>query len=99
MLPPRATRTETICPDTSRFLSLNGAAFGVKLSDIVCSCYLKAKPAGVNYRGLDVFRPTPTSPTTEFIVNNFLGGVWPVGSLSDTLYGDKSEALDRKSVV
>src|SRR3546814_9165950 len=33
------------------------------------------------------------SPTTEFIVNNFLGGVWPVGSLSDTLYGDKSEAL------
>src|SRR3546814_16104470 len=38
-------------------------------------------------------RPTPPSPTTEFIVNNFLGGVWPVGSLSDTLYGDKSEAL------
>src|SRR3546814_8500032 len=58
-------------------------------SSDVCSSDL----AGVNYLALDIFRPTPPSPTTEFIVNNFLGGVWPVGSLSDTLYGDKSEAL------
>src|SRR3546814_8109767 len=68
-------------------------AFGDKCSWIVCAFYLKSKPAGVNYLALDIFRPTPPSPTTEFIVNNFLGGVWPVGSLSDTLYGDKSEAL------
>src|SRR3546814_9442211 len=58
-------------------------------SSDVCSSDL----AGVNYLALDIFRPTPPSPTTEFIVNNFLGGVWPVRSLSDTLYGDKSEAL------
>src|SRR3546814_8031566 len=58
-------------------------------SSDVCSSDL----AGVNYLALDIFRPTPPSPTTEFIVNNFLGGVWPVGSFSDTLYGDKSEAL------
>src|SRR3546814_10687147 len=87
--PPRSTRTDTLFPYTTLFRS----AFGDKLSWIVGAFYLKSKPAGVNYLALDIFRPTPPSPTTEFIVNTFLGGVWPVGSLSDTLYGDKSEAL------
>src|SRR3546814_3406970 len=52
-------------------IQLSGTAFGDKLSWIVGAFYLKSKPAGVNYLALDIFRPTPPSPTTEFIVNNF----------------------------
>src|SRR5690606_11088921 len=72
---------------------LSGTVLNDSSSWLVGAFYLKSKPAGVNYLALDLFRPTPPSATTEYVVNNFLGGVWPVGSLSDTLYGDKSKAL------
>lgn len=87
------TRNKSVSEQFSDELQISGSLLNDRLTWIAGAFYLKAKPAGVNYLVLDLFRPTPPSPTTQAIVNGALGGVWPVGSLSDTLYGDQSHAL------
>ncbi len=87
------TRNHSVSEQYTDELQISGSFLNEKLSWIAGAFYLKAQPAGVNYLVLDLFRPTPPSPTTAAIVNGVLGGVWPVGSLSDTLYGDESKAV------
>lgn len=87
------TRNHSVSEQYTDELQISGSLLNDKLSWIAGAFYLKAQPAGVNYLVLDLFRPTPPTPTTAAIVNGALGGVWPVGSLSDTLYGDESYAL------
>jgi iron complex outermembrane receptor protein len=87
------TRNLSISEQLSDELNASGTLFQDKLSWIFGAFYLDERPAGQDYLTLDLFRPTPPSPTTAFIVNNFLGGVWPVGSMGNTLYGDISKAL------
>ena len=87
------TRNKSVSEQFTNEIQLSGTLLQDDLSWLVGAFYLKAQPAGVNYLVLDLFRPTPPSPTTDAIVNGFLGGVYPVGSLSDTLYGDESKAL------
>ena len=74
-------------------LQFSGHALDDKLSWLVGAFYLSAGPAGKDDLVLDLFRPTPPTATTAYIVKNFLGGVWPVGALDDTLYTDSSKAL------
>jgi iron complex outermembrane receptor protein len=87
------TKNLSISEQLSDEMNVSGTAFDDKLSWIAGAFYLDERPAGQDYLTLDLFRPTPPSPTTAFIVNNFLGGVWPVGSMGNTLYGDTSKAL------
>ncbi|WCP14005.1 Vitamin B12 transporter BtuB [Sphingobium sp. AntQ-1] len=87
------TRNHSVSEQYTNELQISGSLFNDRLSWLAGGFYLKAQPAGVNYLVLDLFRPTPPTPTTQAIVNGALGGVWPVGSLSDTLYGDQSHAL------
>lgn len=87
------TRNKSVSEQFTNELQLSGSLLDDTLSWLVGGFYLKSRPAGVNYLVLDLFRPTPPTPTTQAIVDNFLGGVYPVGSLSDTLYGDESKAL------
>ena len=87
------TRNKSVSEQFTDEIQLSGSLFEDRLSWLVGAFYLKARPAGVNYLVLDLFRPTPPSPTTAAIINGALGGVYPVGSLSDTLYGDESKAL------
>jgi len=87
------TRNKSVSEQYSNELQIAGTLFNDRLTWLAGAFYLKAQPAGVNNLVLDLFRPTPPSPTTEAIVNGALGGVWPVGSLSDTLYGDESHAV------
>lgn len=87
------TRNHSVSEQFSNEVQLSGKAFHEALSWLVGGFYVDVGPAGVNYLVLDLFRPTPPSPTTQFIVNNFLGGIWPVSQLADTLYADRSKAL------
>jgi iron complex outermembrane receptor protein len=87
------TRNLSISDQLSDEMNVSGTAFKDKLSWIFGAFYLDARPDGPDYLTLDLFRPTPPTPTTAYIVNNFLGGVWPVGSLGNTFYGDMSKAL------
>lgn len=87
------TRNKSVSEQFSDELQLSGSLLDDRLTWLVGGFYLKARPAGVNYLVLDLFRPTPPTPTTSAIVNGALGGIWPVGSLSDTLYGDESHAV------
>lgn len=72
---------------------LSGTALDNKLSWLAGAFYLIERPDGPDGLAEDLFRPTPASATTSLIVNNFLGGAWPVGALADTLYGDQSKAI------
>jgi iron complex outermembrane receptor protein len=74
-------------------VQLSGTALGESLNWLVGGFYLDDAPNGPTYLTLDLYRPTQPSPTTSFIVNNFLGGIWPIGSQADSLYTDKSKAV------
>lgn len=74
-------------------IQISGTAFNKTLSWLVGGFFLDEGPAGRDYLILDLFHPTPPSATTQFVVTNFTGGIWPISSLTDTLYGDKSKAL------
>jgi iron complex outermembrane receptor protein len=87
------TKNLSISEQLSDEMNASGTAFNDKLTWIFGAFYLDERPAGQDYLTLDLFRPTPPSPTTSFIVNNFLGGVWPVGSMGNTFYGDTTKAL------
>ncbi len=87
------TRNKSVSEQFTDEVQLSGSLFDDHLSWLGGAFYLKARPAGVNYLVLDLFRPTPPSARTAAIVNGALGGIWPVGSLSDTLYGDESKAV------
>ncbi|MDB5686333.1 MAG: hypothetical protein JWR77_922, partial [Rhizorhabdus sp.] len=87
------TRNKSVSEQFTDEVQLSGSLLDDRLSWIGGAFYLKAQPAGVNNLVLDLFRPTPPSATTAAIVNGALGGIWPVGSLSDTLYGDESKAV------
>jgi iron complex outermembrane receptor protein len=87
------TRNSSISEQISDEMNFSGNALHDRLSWIFGAFYLDARPAGPDYLTLDLFRPTPPTPTTSYIVNNVLGGVWPVGSMTNTFYGDASKAL------
>jgi iron complex outermembrane receptor protein len=70
-----------------------GDAFDRSLNWLAGAFYLDDAPNGPDYLVEDLFRPTTPSPTTSFIVNNFLGGIWPIGTAADNLYSDRSRAL------
>lgn len=70
-----------------------GSAFDNSLNWLAGAFYLDDAPTGPDYTVEDLYRPTSPSPTTQFIVNNFLGGIWPIGSQADNLYSDQSRAL------
>jgi iron complex outermembrane recepter protein len=72
---------------------LAGSAFDKTVNWLAGAFYLDDAPTGPDYTIEDLYRPTSPSPTTSFIVNNFLGGIWPVGSQADNLYTDESRAL------
>jgi iron complex outermembrane receptor protein len=74
-------------------IQFSGSAFGKALTWLVGGFYLYDEPNGPDYLVEDVFRPTTPSATTSFIVGNFLGGIWPLGSVADNLYTDRSKAL------
>jgi iron complex outermembrane recepter protein len=78
---------------TSDEVQFSGKLLKDKLSWLLGGFYVNEYTVGPDYLILDLFRPTPPTPTTAFIVNNFLGGIWPVSQLADTLYGDASRAL------
>jgi iron complex outermembrane receptor protein len=73
-------------------IQFSGAAFDKKLNWLVGAFFLNEGTAGPDYLTLDLFRPVPpTSATTTFANGN--NGVWPIGSLDDTLYSDASKAV------
>jgi iron complex outermembrane recepter protein len=87
------TKNLSISEQLSDEMNFSGTVLNDKLSWLVGAFYLDARPAGPDYLSLDLFRPTPPTPTTSFIVNNLLGGIWPIGSMTNTFYGDISKAL------
>jgi iron complex outermembrane recepter protein len=87
------TKNLSISEQLSDEMNFSGNALNDKLSWIFGAFYLDERPKGQDYLTLDLFRPTPPTPTTSYIVNNFLGGVWPIGSMGNTFYGDTSKAL------
>lgn len=81
--------------ETSQFsdeVQFSGKLFHDKLAWIAGAFYVDMEPAGPYWLDLDIFRPTPPTALTSSIVNSQLGGVWPVGSVSNTMYGDESAA-------
>jgi iron complex outermembrane receptor protein len=72
---------------------LSGSAFDKTVNWLAGAFYLDDAPTGPDYTIEDLYRPIKASPTTSFIVNNFLGGIWPLGSQADNLYSDQSRAL------
>jgi iron complex outermembrane receptor protein len=88
-----ATKNVSISEQITDEVQFAGTALNDAFSWLLGGFYLDEHPAGQNYLTLDLFRPTPPTATTSFIVNNFLGGIWPVGSQDDTLYGDASRAV------
>jgi iron complex outermembrane recepter protein len=72
---------------------LSGAALQDKLAWLAGVFYLHERPDAQDGQTLDIYRPLSPSPTTSFIVNNFLGGIWPLSSLTDSLYGETSKAV------
>ena len=74
-------------------LQFSGTAFDKTVNWLAGAFYLDDAPTGPDYTVEDTYRPLNPSPTTSFIVNNFLGGIWPVGSQADNLYTDQSRAL------
>lgn len=87
------TDNESVTQQYSDEIQLSGTGFNDTLNWLVGGFYLNQRPAGEDYFTADIFRPTPPSATTAAIVNNFLGGIWPLGQTSDTLYTDQSKAL------
>ena len=87
------TDNESVTRQYSEEVQLSGTGFDKTLNWLVGGFYVDEGPAGPDYFTADLFRPTPPTPTTSFIVNNFLGGLWPIGQTSDTMYLDKSKAL------
>jgi iron complex outermembrane receptor protein len=77
----------------SEEVQLSGKVLNDKLSWLLGGFYVNEHPDGRNFLILDLFRPIPPTPTTTAIVNGFLGGVWPIGALDDTLYRDESKAV------
>jgi iron complex outermembrane recepter protein len=71
---------------------LSGAAWHDKFSWLAGVFYLHERPTGPGGQIIDIYRPLSPSATTSFIVNNFLGGIWPISALDDTLYGETSKA-------
>lgn len=74
-------------------LQLSGTALQDKLSWIFGGFYLKGRPIGKNGGDFDIFRPAAPNATTLAIVNGFLGGIWPISSTTNTLYGEESKAI------
>jgi iron complex outermembrane receptor protein len=70
-----------------------GSAFDKTVNWLAGAFYLNDAPRGPDYTIEDLYRPIKPSPTTSFIVHNFLGGIWPIGSQADNLYTDESRAL------
>jgi iron complex outermembrane recepter protein len=71
----------------------SGNALQDKLSWITGLFYLNERPTGPGGQIIDIYRPLTPSATTSFIVNNFLGGIWPISALDDTLYSETSKAV------
>jgi iron complex outermembrane receptor protein len=74
-------------------IQLSGDSFDKTLNWLAGAFYLDDAPNGPDYLQEDLFRPTTPSPTTSYIVNNFLGGIWPIGTAADNLFSDRSHAL------
>ncbi|MEA3149206.1 MAG: iron complex outerrane recepter protein, partial [Gammaproteobacteria bacterium] len=74
-------------------LQLAGTAFDKSINWLAGAFYLNDAPTGPDYATEGFYRPTSPSPTTSFIVNNFLGGIWPLDTQADNLYTDESKAL------
>jgi iron complex outermembrane recepter protein len=89
----KTVENQTHLEQFSDEIQFSGDALQKSLSWLVGAFYLDERPTGVNDFALDIFRPTPASPTTTFVANTFLNGASPAGALADTFYSDSSRAI------
>ncbi len=87
------TNNVSITRQYSDEIQFSGTVFDDALSWIAGAFYIDEGPAGQDFLTLDLFRPTSPSPTLVSNINNYLGGIWPIGSQVNTMYGDRSKAL------
>jgi iron complex outermembrane receptor protein len=74
-------------------LQVAGTVLDKSINWLAGAFYLNDAPTGPDYATEVFYRPTSPSLMTSFIVNKFLGGIWPLDSQADNLYTDESKAL------